>query len=499
MGMNHKPFKKLIPMAMAGTLMISSLSPAVTQASDPLIPLRAALESEGASLIWDQESKTVSFTLKNGLTGSVQIGSEEYQLSGFRAKLPAAVELKNGRTRVPQELVEVLKSKDLAQFVVHQSGYKTKVLTEEGQILSDGGETGVNFDLNAYVPIEGEKEGWLYTSNETRPGGGFLQRIQQDSDGFYRVLESKRIQFDQVGGTWNNCSGNITPWGTILSGEEYAPQSTDDSRFQQAIQTARNQGITFSEDPLNFGMVVEIDPQTGKVTKHRSLGRFSHESAIVLPDEKTAFTTDDTRGGIFAKFVADQEQDLSKGTLYAAKFDRENQKVDWIEIPDDHLNDARSYAISQGATGFDRPEDMEYNPVDGMVYWVETGDNKKAGKLKYGRIYQLNPQTNEMKVFAEGGPDSFANPDNLAIHPVTGDLYVHEDNYGEFMLPTIGQDNNAMWKVSLTDRKVEKFASVAYGAEITGGTFSPDGKVMFVNMQHPASPNKNQIIMIRGF
>lgn len=54
-------------------------------------------------------------------------------------------------------------------------------------------------------------------------------------------------------------------------------------------------------------------------------------------------------------------------------------------------------------------------------------------------------------------------------------------------------------KYSLKDKTLEKFASVAYGAEITGGTFTPDGKLMFVNMQHPAAPNKDQLIMIKGF
>lgn len=492
----NKRTSKVVSSVIAGSLVLGTAYMTIASAStDTLVPLRAGLESEGASVGWNQETKTVSFTLKNGLTGSVKIGAKEFELGGDKAALSQEVVLKNDRTYIPKEMMDVLKTKDLAKFVLHKAGYEAKVLTQGESTLKDSQSAQKNFDLNAYIAINGSEEGWLYTSNETRPGGGFLQRVKKSSDGFYEVTDSKRISFDSVGGTWNNCAGNITPWGTILSGEEYAPKDATDKRFQEAITKAQEMGVEFSSDPLNFGLVVEIDPATGSVKKHRSLGRMSHESAIVLPDKKTAFTTDDNRGGIIAKFVADKEGDLSSGTLYAYKKDTK----EWIEIPDDQLDNAPEYARAQGATAFDRPEDIEYSPVDGMIYFAETGDNKKEGNLKYGRVWQLNPQTNELKLVVEGSADTFANVDNLAIDPITGDLYLHEDNYEEFMLPTVGQDNNAMWKYSLKDQKLEKFASVAFGAEITGGTFTPDGKVMFVNMQHPASPNKDQLLMIKGF
>ncbi|MBO8173065.1 MAG: DUF839 domain-containing protein [Bacillaceae bacterium] len=488
--------KKLISTAVLGTLILSPLAGNTTEANHHLIPLRAALESEGADLSWDQDTQTVSFTLKNGLQGSVQIGSTEFELAGITAELSEPVILKNGQTRVPADMIEVLKTKDLTDFVLHQGGFKSRILLEAGAPLGDGSDAGQKFDLNAYVPIDGSREGWLFTSNETRPGGGFVQRISKDQDGFYQVLESRRIQFDEVGGTWNNCAGNVTPWGTVLSGEEWAP-SADDKGFLQTVEKAKQEGIVFSDNHLNFGLIVEIDPATGEVKKHRSMGRFSHEAAIVMPDRKTAYLTDDYRGGIFAKFVADQAGDLSSGTLYAARYDRNNQKVEWIEIPDEQLDRARDYALEQGATGFGRPEDLELNPVDGNIYWAETEDPDKENKR--GRVYQFNPNTDEMKPFVEGSADTFSNPDGIAIHPVTGDIYVHEDNYSSNMLPTPGQDNNALWKVSLEDRRVVKFASVPYGAEVTGGFFTPDGKVMFVNVQHPADPVKDQLVMIKGF
>lgn len=499
----NKIAKKVVT-TFAGSMMLSSvlLTNVVGAAADSaMIPLRSALQSEGASITWDQATKTVGFTLKNGLKGTVVVGAKIFELGGEKADLSSEVVLQNGKTIVPNQLVDLLKTKKLTEFVLHEKGYESQVIIEEHSQLNDGNDAGDSFDLNAYVPINGAEEGWLYTSNETRPGGGFLQRVISNTNGFYSVLESKRVNFDAVGGTWNNCAGNITPWGTILSGEERVGDLNDDN-FAKAQEAAAKQGIVFSSDPTNFGLIVEIDPNTMEVKKHRSLGQFKHEAAIVMNDNKTVYLTDDTGGGILTKFVADQEKDLSSGTLYAAQLNQTTGKVTWIQLSEDDLIGTSKKAVAKGATPFDRPEDIEYNPVDGMIYWAATDstilhpENNDSGN--YGVIYQLNPQTDEMKVWLEGSAETFANPDGVAIHPITGEIYVQEDNYEPNMLPTIDQDNSAIWRVTL-DKKVTKFASVPFAAEVTGAFFSPDGKVMFVNAQHPAAPVKDQLIQIKGF
>lgn len=55
------------------------------------------------------------------------------------------------------------------------------------------------------------------------------------------------------------------------------------------------------------------------LTKWKTLGRISHEAAIVMPDLKTVYTTDDGTNCVLLKFVADRRSDLSSGTLFAAK------------------------------------------------------------------------------------------------------------------------------------------------------------------------------------
>jgi len=68
------------------------------------------------------------------------------------------------------------------------------------------------------------------------------------------------------------------------------------------------------------------------------MGRFSHELSYVMPDNKTVYASDDgTNVGLFM-FVADQEMDLSAGTLYAAKWIQTSDAkggralIDWINL-----------------------------------------------------------------------------------------------------------------------------------------------------------------------
>jgi hypothetical protein len=70
------------------------------------------------------------------------------------------------------------------------------------------------------------------------------------------------------------------------------------------------------------------------------MGRFSHENAAVMPDERTVYLTDDGYETVLFKFIADTAGDLSAGTLYAAQVAQDDTKdsaitgfdVEWIEM-----------------------------------------------------------------------------------------------------------------------------------------------------------------------
>jgi secreted PhoX family phosphatase len=169
----------------------------------------------------------------------------------------------------------------------------------------------------------------------------------------------------RVRGTQNNCSGGVTPWGTVLSGEENFHQYFANSELvTEPVAQARlsrygvGKGASIRKwerfdkrwdvaqepnEPNRFGWVVEIDPNDPDSTpiKHTALGRFKHEAANVkiTKDGRVAvYSGDDERFDYIYKFVSKGRYKpgtsahsrrhnsalLDEGTLYVAKFTGDN-------------------------------------------------------------------------------------------------------------------------------------------------------------------------------
>ena len=93
--------------------------------------------------------------------------------------------------------------------------------------------------------------------------------------------------------------------------------------------------------PYKYGFTTEValnDTGETSVTKHYAMGRFAIELALVMPDKKTAYISDDgTNTGLF-RFVADKEGDLSSGQLFAAKWSQTSAEgagaadLSWVDL-----------------------------------------------------------------------------------------------------------------------------------------------------------------------
>ena len=261
-------------------------------------------------------------------------------------------------------------------------------------------------------------------------------------------------------GTFANCSGGLTPWGTVLSGEEnfngyFDKNGALDSRY--TAEYARY-GITGSgsrgwsevdsrfdlgvepHEVHRFGWIVEIDPlkPTEAPRKHTMLGRLKHEGAnvVVAKDKRVVvYMGDDERGDYLYKFVSAGKFDpastsrarahnktlLSTGTLYVARLTGDGAedgvydgKGEWVALASDtesfvdgmSVNDVliftRLAADKVGATKMDRPEDVDINPVNQKVYAALTNNSNRGSSST--PVDEANPLATSMVRSALGQP-----------------------------------------------------------------------------------------------
>lgn len=162
--------------------------------------------------------------------------------------------------------------------------------------------------------------------------GRYNRRITADSPftltgpaaGTPSVKTSADPEGRTVLGTIANCAGGVTPWGTVLSGEENfhayfgapegspAPGPVDADRFDRygvALEPSELKWETFDprfdlaanpNEVNRFGYVVELNPWDPASTpvKHSALGRFKHEGAnihVTADGTVVAYTGDDER------------------------------------------------------------------------------------------------------------------------------------------------------------------------------------------------------------
>ena len=238
-----------------------------------------------------------------------------------------------------------------------------QVLVQTGDALTEGGVAGGIYaaddgaqvylshkpDYNAFVPATTDGlHGYLYTAWEDRPAGISQLDIKWNASTVqWDVLNSKMLDLSSINGGWVLCFGSISPWGTPLFSEELYFDDTerwnDESFRYHTDQTRLADYLGHYPNPYDYGYIIEIENAASaqpNLNRHLAMGRFSHENAEVMPDEKTVYLTDDGYETVLYKFVADTAGDLSSGTLYAAQVSQDEGRdaaitgfdVDWIEL-----------------------------------------------------------------------------------------------------------------------------------------------------------------------
>jgi secreted PhoX family phosphatase len=167
--------------------------------------------------------------------------------------------------------------------------------------------------------------------------GGTLFELTGPAAGSALLSTAADPQGRTVIGTLNNCAGGLTPWGTVLSGEEnfntyfdggnsvaeelkpmlarygvttttrYGGESRKWHRVDERFDLAKH-----PHEVNRFGWIVEIDPYDpdSRPRKHTALGRIKHEGANIIVARNrqvVAYMGDDENFEYLYRFVSDRK------------------------------------------------------------------------------------------------------------------------------------------------------------------------------------------------
>lgn len=232
---------------------------------------------------------------------------------------------------------------------------------------------------------------------------------------------------------------------------------------------------------------------------------------------------------------------LDEGTLYVAKFTAAHNELkgkgEWLELShgknglsaDNGFADqgevlikTRQAATKAGGTTMDRPEWIAVHPTNNTVFCTLT-NNKNRGKKDNQPVDGVNPRTEnpyghivrwqptngdhtatsfdwDLFVLAgnpnvhqgdllAGSPNitadnMFNSPDGLGFDK-DGRLWILTDGNYKNEKDFAGMGNNQMLCADPATGEIRRFLTGPIACEVTGLTFAPDYKAMFVGIQHP--------------
>jgi hypothetical protein len=319
-----------------------------------------------------------------------------------------------------------------------------------------------------------------------RPGLGGTTTLVYDT-------RKQRLErhFLSLAGTYRNCAGGVTPWGSWISCEEDV--------------STPNFGGQMPDDPMErhhgFNFEVPASAEIGLVdpVPLKAMGRFTHEAIAVEPRSGVVYQTEDVGDGSFYRFIPDRPGRLVEGgRLQALKLrdqpraDTRNwserifvpgtrHAVEWVDIGNVESldNDLRYQGyFEKGAARFGRGEGCWWGR-DAVFFACTNG-----GRKKKGQIWRYTPSPDEGKAGEAAAPGHL----ELFIEPDDGALVENADNltiapWGDLILAEDGVSPHFVVGVT-PEGKIYKLARTTLG-ELTGACFSPDGTTLFVNIQTP--------------
>jgi secreted PhoX family phosphatase len=399
---------------------------------------------------------------------------------------------------------------DPAHLLDLPAGFSYTVLSRAGEALAGGGGT-VPGRPDGTASFAGPRGGvYLVTNHEQGTGAPFpavappeLTYDPGSGGGTTTLLVDRRgalvRQQVSLAGTFNNCAGGRTPWGSWLTCEE----------TEQRIDATK--GIT-----RDHGFVFEVVPDRPELNRDpvplTALGRFAHEAVAVDPDRNQLYLTEDAGGpnGLLYRFTPDCRRgrfgigslrdggtleamlvagvpDLSAVTTVGEQF-----AVEWKAIPDPlaattSVRKQFDHGTTTGTAGgaITRSRKLEgawWDDRNGLAHIVCSYARLSDGSAAEhdGQVWSFDPRRQRLRLEVRFGlnPDHASDapdgPDNITVSPFGG-LVLAED--GEGLQHLLG--------VSRSGATYLLARNALNDSEFTGPTFAADGGTLFANIQEP--------------
>jgi hypothetical protein len=394
---------------------------------------------------------------------------------------------------------------DPTKLATLANGLHARVVTTQGPAIDDQISLWPNREHPQYAIACNE------TDDPTEPG---LVRIQLSTGNVSTI----------VSGTEECDPTRLTPWGTIVFGEE----DGQEGRIYELIDPIHTTNVHLDRDTGVFSGGVGAQ----NLVTRTALGTAAFEGIGILSDGTTYLDPDDSDfgphnggpGDAYFKFVPTDpfhgtspitnlsQSPYASGSVFGLRVGLDNDfgqgrefgLGQWIPLPHVDNPNLEALGLTAGLTGYFRPEDLDLDPfamAHGNVRMCsnDTGDEENH---VYGQTIcitdgtvaqaQANTATPEVQPFVIGGTSQGINmPDNIAFQPKRGNAVLHEDAETTFE----GPHNNDLWDC-LPDGHDQDLLSDGCAriatlndltAEWTGGIFDASGQNFYVSIQHNIS------------
>lgn len=208
------------------------------------------------------------------------------------------------------------------------------------------------------------------------------------------------------------------------------------------------------------------------------MGRATWELARIMPDSRTAYFGDDGNHVALFMYVADTAEDLSSGSLYAARWNQVSGQgggaatLDWVNLG--HGTDAGIKAIIDSGVTFD--DIFETTTAEAMPDWADQGYRMIRAGHSGDEILRLKDGMEQAAAFLEsrrmaaylGATTDFNKMEGLDVDPQKKNLYLAMSYNEKGMQAEEGapQDHIQVEKIT---------AGATYEIALAGGRFDTDG------------------------